>query len=152
MLPVDVSKNFNAAAPSKDGEFDTSTTTAALSRASAKPSPVSVLTPESSAADTAWWPCPRSLRTSFEPMSPLPPITTIFMMSLLFYLGSWKVAVPGLGGRVAVLRLHAACAGHVTKAPYSCLRRVYVLHGTKFPTSPRKRRTSENTSSRQLGE
>jgi len=35
-------------------------------------------------------------------------------MSLLFYLGSWKVAVPGLGGRVAVLRLHAASAGHVT--------------------------------------
>jgi hypothetical protein len=49
-------------------------------------------------------------------MSPLPPITTIFMMSLLFYLGSWKVAVPGLGARVAVLRLHAASGGHITKA------------------------------------
>jgi hypothetical protein len=34
------------------------------------------------------------------------------MMSLLFYLGSWKVAV---------LRLHAASAGYVTKAPHSCL-------------------------------
>src|SRR5919107_318103 len=66
-------------------------------------------------------------------MSPLPPITTIFMMSLLFYVGSWKVAVPGLGARVAVLRLHAACAGHVTKAAYSCLRGVYVLHGTNAP-------------------
>src|SRR5215213_4688968 len=152
MLPVDVSKNFNAAASSKDGEFDTSTTTAALSRASAKPSPVSVLTPVAGDAGTTWWPCSRRLRTSFEPMSPLPPITTIFMISLLFYLGSWKVAVPGLGrGQLPVLRLHAASAGYVTKAPYSCLRRVYVLHGTKFSTSPRKCRTSENTSSSTLG-
>ena len=48
-------------------------------------------------------------------MSPLRPITTIFMMSLLFYLGSWKVAILGLGGRVAVLRLrNAASAGHIT--------------------------------------
>src|ERR671921_1625004 len=140
MLPVDVSKNFNAAASSRDGEFDTSTTTSALSRASSKPSPVSVLTPDSSDADTAWWPCPRSLRTSFEPMSPLPPITTIFMMSLLFYLGSRKVAVPPLGGRVDDLRLHAACAGHVTKAAYPCLRGVYILHSTKCSTSPRQRR------------
>jgi hypothetical protein len=66
-LPVDVSKKFNTAASSKDGEFDTSTTTAALSRASAKPSPVSVLTPECGDAGTTWWPCSRRLRTSFEP-------------------------------------------------------------------------------------
>jgi len=31
---------------------------------------------------------------------------------------------------VAVLRLHAATAGHVTKAPYSCLREDYVRWGT----------------------
>jgi hypothetical protein len=35
------------------------------------------------------------------------------------------------GEQVAVLRLHATSAGHVTKAAYSCLRRVYVLHDTK---------------------
>jgi hypothetical protein len=32
---------------------------------------------------------------------------------------------------VAVLRLHAASAGHVTKAAYSCLRGVYVRQSTK---------------------
>src|SRR5215203_2469378 len=36
-----------------------------------------------------------------------------------------------LKGQVAVLHLHAASAGHVTKAAYSCLRRVYVLQSTK---------------------
>jgi hypothetical protein len=43
-----------------------------------------------------------------------------------------RVADPDLeGGQVAVLRLHAASAGHVTKASYSCLRVVYVLQSTK---------------------
>src|SRR5215203_6221446 len=35
------------------------------------------------------------------------------------------------GGQVAVLRLHAASASHVTKASYSRLRGVYVRYGTK---------------------
>src|SRR5215212_10350200 len=53
------------------------------------------------------------------------------------------VATPDLeGGQVAVLRLHAASAGHVTKAAYSCLRGVYVRQGTKHGRVPRKRRTS----------
>jgi hypothetical protein len=34
---------------------------------------------------------------------------------------------------VAVMRRHADCAGHLTKAAYSCLRGVYVLHGTNAP-------------------
>ena len=50
---VDVSKNFSTAASSKDGEFDTSTTTSASFKAAARPSPVSVLTPESGDAGTA---------------------------------------------------------------------------------------------------
>jgi hypothetical protein len=33
--------------------------------------------------------------------------------------------------QVAVLRLHAASASHVTKAPYSCMRGMYVRYGTK---------------------
>src|SRR5215216_2075870 len=33
---------------------------------------------------------------------------------------------------------------YVTKAAYSCLRGVYVRHGTKYARAPRKRRTSEN--------
>jgi hypothetical protein len=52
---------------------------------------------------------------------------------------------------VAVLRLHAASASHVTKAAYSCMREDYVRWGTKcrklrtpclkwsmFCTSPRQ--------------
>jgi hypothetical protein len=41
-LRVEVSKNSSTAASSNDGEFDTSTTTAAPKKASARPSPVSV--------------------------------------------------------------------------------------------------------------
>src|SRR5215213_2513876 len=50
-----------------------------------------------------------------------------------------------LKGQVAVLRLHAAPAGHVTKAAYACLKIVYVLQGTKHVRAPMKRRTSENS-------
>src|SRR5215472_6334323 len=80
-LRVDVSKNAITAASSHDGEFVTSTTTSAPASASASPSPVSVLTPEEGEADTASW--PRSSGISFLPMSPLPPITTIFTPGLL---------------------------------------------------------------------
>src|SRR5215470_7133219 len=81
MLRVDVSKNSRTALSSNEGEFVTSTTTSAPASASASPSPVRVLTPEEGEADTASW--PRSRGISFLPMSPLPPITTIFMPGLL---------------------------------------------------------------------
>src|SRR5262249_3322904 len=68
---------------SNDGEFVTSTTTSAPARAPASPSPVRVLTPEEGEADTASCPRPRSRGMSFFPISPLPPITTIFMSHLL---------------------------------------------------------------------
>jgi hypothetical protein len=51
-LVVEVSKNFSTAVSSKDGEFVTSTTTEAPSRAFSRPSPVSVSTPNSGAAAT----------------------------------------------------------------------------------------------------
>ena len=38
-----------------------------------------VLTPDQGDAGTASWPCSWSVVTTFEPMSPVPPITTIFM-------------------------------------------------------------------------
>ena len=50
--------------------------------ASASPSPVSVLTPVLGDAGMASTPCSSSLVTSFDPMRPLPPITTIFMCCL----------------------------------------------------------------------
>src|SRR5262245_39419710 len=81
MLRVDVSKNSRTALSSNEGEFVTSTTMSAPASASASPSPVRVLTPEEGEADTASW--PRSRGISFLPMSPLPPITTIFMPGLL---------------------------------------------------------------------
>src|SRR5262249_18999231 len=82
-LRVDVWKNSSAAAPSKEGEFDTSTTTEAPSRAAASPWPVTMLTPEAGDAASVLYPRSRSLVTSFDPISPLPPMTTIFMMSPL---------------------------------------------------------------------
>src|ERR671913_1987953 len=54
--------------------------------------------------------------------------------------GWLEVATHGLeGGQVAVLCPHAASVGHVTKAAYSCVRRVYVRQGTKYVRAPRKR-------------
>src|SRR5262245_57938256 len=81
MLRVDFSKNSRTALSSNEGEFVTSTTTSAPASASASLSPVRVLTPEEGEADTASW--PRSRGISFLPISPLPPITTIFMPGLL---------------------------------------------------------------------
>src|SRR5260370_13069025 len=79
-LRVDVSKNVITAASSQEGEFVTSTTTDAPFSASASPSPVRELTPELGDAATASCPCSRSLVTSLDPMSPLPPMTTIFII------------------------------------------------------------------------
>src|SRR5215467_12844028 len=93
MLRVDVSKNSRTALSSNEGEFVTSTTTSAPASAPASPSPVRVLTPEEGEADTASYPAPRSRGISFLPMSPLPPITTIFMPGLLECRAS-KIAGP----------------------------------------------------------
>src|SRR5262245_24601200 len=83
MLQVEVSKNSSTALSSHDGAFVTSTTTCAPLSASASPSPVTVLTPDEGEAETASCPRSRSRGISFFPMSPLPPITTIFMLYLL---------------------------------------------------------------------
>src|SRR5262249_23971632 len=71
---------FMTATSSNDGEFETSTTTCAPLSTSASPSPVSVLTPVLGAAATASCPIALSLVTSFDPIGPVPPITTIFML------------------------------------------------------------------------
>src|SRR6266513_1553571 len=83
-LRVDVSKNVITAASSQEGEFVTSTTTDAPFSASASPSPVMELTPDLGDAATASCPRSRSLLTSFDPISPLPPITTIFIIAPSF--------------------------------------------------------------------
>ena len=43
-----------------------------------------VLTPVSGDAGTASWPCSLSLVTSFDPMSPVPPMMTSFMIDVPF--------------------------------------------------------------------
>src|SRR5215472_2287507 len=82
-LCVDVSKNSITAASSHDGAFDTSTTTDAPFIASANPSPVTEFTPNLGEASTASCFCSRNLVTTLDPISPLPPITTIFMIASL---------------------------------------------------------------------
>src|SRR5271156_331616 len=76
---VDFVKNSITGSSSNEGALDTSTTTSAPVRASARPSPVRVLTPLRGEAATASWPRSLSLCTTFDPRTPAPPITTIFM-------------------------------------------------------------------------
>src|SRR5262245_3427528 len=96
-LRVYVVNKFSTAASSQEGELDTSTTTEAPFSTSARPSPVRVFTPVLGAAATASCPCSRSLLTSFDPTSPVPPITTIFMIdSSIFDQGQqtdWPLAI-----------------------------------------------------------
>ena len=79
---MEVVKNSITASSSNEGEFETSITTSAPSSTSARPSPVSVLTPESGDAATASWSSSARQATTFEPISPVPPMTTIFMAFL----------------------------------------------------------------------
>ena len=79
---MDVPKNSMTSSSANDGEFDRSMTTSAPRMASARPSPVRVLTPEFGDAGTTSWPCASSLPATFEPISPLAPMTTILMVLL----------------------------------------------------------------------
>src|SRR5215510_8803960 len=83
MFVVAVVKKSMTAFSSNEGEFETSTTTDAPRRTSASPAPVSVLTPVSGDAGTASWPWSLSLVTSFDPMRPVPPMMTSFMIDVL---------------------------------------------------------------------
>jgi hypothetical protein len=55
-------------------------------QSSANPSPMTELMPEYGDVATASCPSSRNLETSFNPMSPLPPITTIFITLFAFRL------------------------------------------------------------------
>src|SRR5215471_7689672 len=74
-----VSKNSREAWASNEGEFATSTTTRAPARTPGSPSPVRRFTPDSSDAATTSLLPGRSRFTSFVPIRPLPPMTTIFI-------------------------------------------------------------------------
>src|SRR5262245_499796 len=77
----DVSKKSSTARSSNEGELARSITTCVPAMASVSPSPVMVLTPVWGEAATTSWPPWRSMGTVFEPIRPVPPMTTIFMVS-----------------------------------------------------------------------
>src|ERR1041385_3573151 len=81
-LRPEVRKNSSTALSSNEGELVRSITTCAPAMASFSPAPVMVLTPVLDEAATTSWPRPRRMATVFEPIRPLPPITTIFMIAL----------------------------------------------------------------------
>src|SRR5918995_1643752 len=78
-------KKSSTAASSQAGALATSTTAWAPSTASARPSPVSALTPVSGGAASASGLSPRGFSRSFDPMRPVPPMTTIFIISCLCF-------------------------------------------------------------------
>src|SRR5260370_40201166 len=80
-LRPEVSKNSSTALSSNEGELARSITTCVPAMACLSPSPVMVLTPVFGEAATTSWPRWRRMATVFEPISPVPPITTIFMFS-----------------------------------------------------------------------
>ena len=75
-------KKSITAESSQAGALDTSISTFAPFMTSARPSPVIEFTPVSGEAAMASWPCSLSLVTTLEPISPVPPMTTIFMVRL----------------------------------------------------------------------
>src|SRR5262245_44879437 len=77
----EVLKNASTARSSKEGELARSITTWVPAIASVSPSPVMVLTPVWGEAATTSWPPWRSMGTVFEPMRPVPPMTTIVIVS-----------------------------------------------------------------------
>src|SRR6185437_7894535 len=78
-LRPEVSKNSSTALSSNEGELARSITTCAPAMASLRPSPVMLLTPVLGEAATTSWPPWRRMATVFEPIRPVPPMTTIFM-------------------------------------------------------------------------
>src|SRR2546425_1952744 len=81
-LRPEVSKNSSTALSSNEGELARSITTCVPAMASLRPSPVMLLTPVLGEAATTSWPPWRRMATVFEPIRPVPPITTIFISDL----------------------------------------------------------------------
>src|ERR1700746_1384472 len=113
-LRPEVSKNSSTALSSNDGELARSITTCAPPKAALSPAPVMVLTPLlGEAATTSWPPC-RRMATVFEPIRPVPPMTTIFMahppLSVTGDL-DW-VRHLAYGGAVATIHSIAICVNN----------------------------------------
>src|SRR3989449_10920515 len=81
-LGREVWKNSSTALSSNEGELARSITTCVPAMASLRPWPVMVLTPVLGEAATTSWPPWRRMATVFEPIRPVPPMTTIFILDL----------------------------------------------------------------------
>src|SRR2546427_12103270 len=90
-LRPEVSKNSSTALSSNEGELARSITTCVPAMASLRPWPVMVLTPVLGEAATTSWPPWRRMATVFEPIRPVPPITTTFIPNLLVQAGAVMV-------------------------------------------------------------
>src|SRR5437870_3665035 len=82
-LRPEVSKNSSTALSSNEGELARSITACVPAMASLRPWPVMVLTPVLGEAAMTSWPPWRRMGMVFEPIRPVPPITTIFIANLL---------------------------------------------------------------------
>src|SRR5262249_24164411 len=71
---------------SNEGELARSISTCEPAMASLSPSPLMVLIPPWGEAATRSWPPWRRMATVFEPIRPVPPLTTIFMVDPLLCL------------------------------------------------------------------
>src|SRR4051812_1963905 len=78
-LRPEVSKNSSTALSPNEGELARSITTSVPAIASSRPAPVMVLTPVFGEAATTSFSPWRRRATVFEPIRPVPPMTTIFM-------------------------------------------------------------------------
>src|SRR5262245_39986325 len=79
-LRPEVWKDSSPALSSNEGELARSITTWAPATASLSPSPVMLLTPLLGEPATTSWPPWCRMATVFEPIRPVPPLTTIFMI------------------------------------------------------------------------
>src|SRR5262252_1726969 len=87
-LRPEVSKNSSTALSSNEGELARSITTCVPVMASLRPWPLMVLTPVLGEAATTSWPLWRRMGAVFDPIRPVPPMTTIFMFRFLSSIGS----------------------------------------------------------------
>src|SRR6266581_8060581 len=97
-LRPEVSKNSSTALSSNEGELARSITTCAPATAPLRPSPVMLLTPLLGEAATTSWPPWRRMAAVFEPIRPVPPMTTIFMV----YLPLSMTGDPQMGSNASV--------------------------------------------------
>src|SRR6059058_3234902 len=123
-LRPEVSKNSSTALSSNEGELARSITTCVPAMASLRPSPVMLLTPELGEAATTSWPPWRRMATVFEPIRPVPPITTIFIVRLLLKV---RGRVPSLALLSSQRASSALDEGEKVGIDHVCVRRAHAM-------------------------